>query len=303
MHGTTFARTQRRTRCAWSAGATTRTLRTWTLENRLTGNGTSGRGPALRRTRGAHVRSGLRRRTNRRGVHRTRSCLRNNQAARRNMRDRLLRMRSRRSMWRWCRFRRRFGLCLRGNLLHFFFCGRRRSSGSLRRHDDTRSLPRLRRNQTRSRSWRSRCGRQFWFGLTLNRRDGLFDFRLANRGRSNRCGRNHRYLRDRRRFRRGCCRFRRSNRCRGRGSRFRCHGGRRGRLSRNRGCRFGRRRGSRLFLQNRFQRVARLSNVRKIELRFEFVFTTAAARSGPRRGFSATLAEMRLDFLRFIYAD
>ncbi len=251
MHRTTLARTQRRTRSARCA-TTTCTLRTRTLENWLTGNGASWRGPPLWRTRGAHVRRTRRWRTNWRCVHRTWSGLRNDKSARRYVLDRLrgmYRMRGsrcvRRCRWlnRW-RWNFRFG----GNLLDRFFDGCR-SRGCLRRHYDTWSLTRLWSNQSRCSSWRSWSRGQFWFGLTLRRRDGLFYLGLVNRGSSNWRGRSRRHFWGRRHFRRGCCRFGRSNWSRGRGSRFCHHGGRRCRLRRNRCCRFRWSRRSRL-LQN-----------------------------------------------------
>ena len=98
--------------------------------------------------------------------------------------------------------------------LHFFFWGGAETAAGVAAASRYEEPARLRRDQTRCGSRCSRSRRQFWFGLTLNRRDGLFNFSFANAGRSNRCGRNHRYLRDRRRFRCGCCRFGREQRCR-----------------------------------------------------------------------------------------
>jgi hypothetical protein len=56
-------------------------------------------------------------------------------------------------------------------------------------------------------------------------------------------------------------------------------------------------------LQDRFQRVARLGDVREVKLRLQLIFASGTTRSRPRRPISTTLLEMRLHLLRFFYAD
>jgi hypothetical protein len=55
--------------------------------------------------------------------------------------------------------------------------------------------------------------------------------------------------------------------------------------------------------ENRLERVARLGDVREVELRLQIVFRRASPRSGPLPTISAALAEMRLYLLRLFHAD
>ena len=197
MHRTTLARTQRRT-SSWRCS-----LRTRTLENRLSRHRASGC-----RTRRAHVRSRRIQRTNRRRVHRTRAGLRNDQPPWRLLRDRLARRGRMRRLRRRCFLllhRRRFcffRLSRSGNLFHLV---RRRLCWNLRsrwlwRHHDARRLTRLRGDQTRG--GRSRGGRQVGFGLDFCGFD-RFNRRFAHRSSGYRRGL-HGRLRRRGRFGRRC---------------------------------------------------------------------------------------------------
>jgi len=58
-----------------------------------------------------------------------------------------------------------------------------------------------------------------------------------------------------------------------------------------------------LLLEDGLERIARLGNVREVELRLEIVFVGGAALGRPLPSISAALPEMRLHLLRFFYAD
>ncbi len=312
MHRTTFSRTERRTSCLRSGA----TLRPWTLEDRLSRNRTPWSRSALRRARHTKIGSAGCGWPNRRRINRTRARLRNNQATRRNLCNRLLPgglIGSRRCMRRCGRtlWRRRWRrLSLRGNLFHRL-CRRRRGGRRLRRHHDARCLAWLRRNQTRSRG-SSRGRRHFGFGLTLRGRNRFFNnrwFRFSDRSRSDWRRRRSSDLRRSRRLNR------RRRRLDGR-SRRRHWRGRLGRYGRRRRwfrsnrsyrfrrCRrFCRSRWGRLFLQDCFQRVARLRDMREVELRFQFFLSARPPLRGPQRSISTAVAEMCLHSLRLVNAD
>ncbi len=173
MHRTALARTKRRTRTTNSR----RSLRTGTLENRLTRDR-----PSRRRTHGSDWSSGLRcwgrrSRTRRRSlVNRTRPSLRNNHARRR-----CLRRGSNRGSGR-TRRTRGHGSSRRCGSGNRWRCGRGRSYHSCRRRCGTRR-------------WRNCCR-----GCRRRNRDrGLLSRWRHDRGTRSRCGR----LRNRNRSGRG----------------------------------------------------------------------------------------------------
>ncbi len=179
---------------------------------------------------------------------------------------------------------------------------RRRGGRRLRDHD-TWSLTRLRRNQ--SRSWGSWNGGQFFLGLGFgfNAVDRLLNLRRrADRGCSCRRGRNRWRLRGCGSFRNGSCRFG-CNRSRG-SCNGRCWTHRRRRFDGGRWNRTRRRcRRSMLLLQNGFQCIAGLGDVREVELRLQ-LFLAVTLRRRLRRGtISSAGAEMCLHLLRFIDSD
>jgi hypothetical protein len=248
MHRTALARAKWRTRST----NTRRSLRTRTLENRLTRD----RSPR-RRTHGSNGSSRLRcwgwwSRTRRRSlINRTRASLRNNHARRRCLR------RGSNRVSRRTRRTRGHGSSRRCGSSNRWRCGRGRSYDSCRRRCGTRR-------------WRNccRCRR----GCRRRNRDrGLLSRWRHDRGTRSGCGR----LRSRNRGGRG-------KRSRGRSwFRWRSHD-RWPRRSRRRGTRRWRSR-SFLLLRDRLQHIAGTGNVRQINLGFYFFFAAQCARSARRR--------------------
>ena len=271
MHRSTLARPQWRTRAPGHLGA-------WTLENRLARYGAPRRG-----TRGNRL-AGLHRLGWRRFVNRTRSGLRNNHPRRR--------CGWRCGLWRSCRnwcSRRGRGRNRRRGSLRNRFCLRagRRSLGRDRtwRRGDGRGH---RRGRWSTRLHRRRSGRSHWWrGRSYNRTShalgsnepGRWSWRSWRRSRLRRGWR-------RTRGRRSCgCRLRLDGRRRTCGRSGRC------------GCGL-------LLPRNLLQHIARLRDMRQINLCFDFVGVAARTRRARRRGLCVgSSAEMGPHLLCFVLLD
>jgi hypothetical protein len=300
MWTTTLARPHRRTSAgSASHGRPTRTLRS--LEDRLAA---FRHDLTRRRSRG---------RTHWRRIHRTRAGLRHDQPSRRSRR-RCARCRLRR-LCSACRRSRRTRFAAlsrsagarRGYSMKCWRCGRRGSWGS------RSCLQGGGRLGCRNFGHRNRCLYGFSYRRLLvdQRLNGLGRFgcglyrRCRRLGRNDHCGRRTSYRLRRDKARRRFRRLDRSSRLRNgsnRRRRLRRRNRRTGRSWRRRRCRM--RRGSRLSrpLRDRLQHIARLGDVRQVDLGLELVGRSCRG-TGTTAGTGLLLCKKLLHALRFIMLD